>query len=159
MKAISLTQPWATLMAIGAKLNETRGWACAYSGDIAICSTKEIWRNDVPEYAVKALERLWMFKHKFPGYNANIRDLYFSLPFGKVVCVVEKYGCISTNNDNGDDRSLTELELDLGNYEPNRFYYPTRNLRPMKNPISVIGRQGLFNLPPAVEAEVLRQLQ
>lgn len=39
MKALSLWQPWATLIAIGAKQWETRGWRTAYRGPLAICST------------------------------------------------------------------------------------------------------------------------
>lgn len=158
MKALSLTQPWASLMAIGAKINETRGWPCAYNGDIAICSTKEYWRNTVPDYACDALIRLWSQAHDFPGYHGNVKDLYDSLPFGKVVCVVEKCGCVSTNDDNGDDRSLTSKELELGDYSPGRFYYPTRNLRRLKEPVLVKGMQGLFNLPPEVEALVLKNI-
>lgn len=34
MKALSLTQPWATLMAIGAKRIETRSWGAAYRGGV-----------------------------------------------------------------------------------------------------------------------------
>jgi activating signal cointegrator 1 len=36
MKAITLTQPWATLVAIGAKKIETRSWATKYRGPLAI---------------------------------------------------------------------------------------------------------------------------
>ena len=36
MKALSLRQPWATLVAIGAKQIETRSWSTAYRGTIAI---------------------------------------------------------------------------------------------------------------------------
>lgn len=36
MKALTLHQPWATLVAVGAKQVETRGWATRYRGPIAI---------------------------------------------------------------------------------------------------------------------------
>jgi hypothetical protein len=36
MKAISLLQPWATLVAIGAKHFETRSWSTAFRGPLAI---------------------------------------------------------------------------------------------------------------------------
>ena len=32
VKALSLTQPWATLVAMGAKRIETRSWATSYRG-------------------------------------------------------------------------------------------------------------------------------
>lgn len=36
MKALTLTQPWATLIALGAKTIETRSWATTYRGPLAI---------------------------------------------------------------------------------------------------------------------------
>jgi activating signal cointegrator 1 len=36
MKALSLTQPWASLVAIGAKQIETRSWSTRYRGRVAI---------------------------------------------------------------------------------------------------------------------------
>lgn len=157
LRAISLTQPWASLMAIGVKRNETRSWANNYKGDIAICATKEFWRDRVPDYASNALVWLWVHRDKFPPAN-DVQELYNHLPFGKVVCVVEKTGCISTNDDNGDDRSLNAMELELGDYSRNRFYYPTQNCRRLTTPIAVRGAQGLFSLPPDVEALVRAQL-
>lgn len=40
MKTITLTQPWATLVAIGAKKIETRSWSTAYRGPLAIHAAK-----------------------------------------------------------------------------------------------------------------------
>lgn len=158
MKALSLTQPYASLVAISAKFNETRSRPLAYKGDIAICSTKEIWRNKVPDYATNALLWLWRFNHLFAPAK-DIQELYMNLPFGKVLCVVDKFGCVSTDDDNGDDRSLTRQELELGDYGAGRFYYPTRNCRPLVTPIPVRGMQGLFTLPPDVEKAVRLQLK
>ena len=36
MKVLTLTQPWATLVAIGAKRIETRSWATKYRGPLLI---------------------------------------------------------------------------------------------------------------------------
>ena len=41
MKAISLHQPWASMIANGQKTIETRRWATSYRGDLLICSTKK----------------------------------------------------------------------------------------------------------------------
>jgi hypothetical protein len=40
-KAISLKQPWANLVAEGAKTIETRTWGTRYRGDIVICSSRK----------------------------------------------------------------------------------------------------------------------
>lgn len=46
MKALSLTQPWATLVAVGAKRIETRSWGTTYRGPIAIHASKAFPRAD-----------------------------------------------------------------------------------------------------------------
>lgn len=40
MKALTLTQPWATLVITGRKRFETRGWRTGYRGQIAIHAAK-----------------------------------------------------------------------------------------------------------------------
>jgi len=46
--ALTLTQPWATLGAIGAKKIETRGWRHSLSGTLAIHAAKSFpkWAKD-----------------------------------------------------------------------------------------------------------------
>jgi len=41
LKAISLKQPWASLVARGMKTIETRKWTTSYRGDLVICSSKK----------------------------------------------------------------------------------------------------------------------
>jgi len=41
MKAISLKQPWASLIANGEKTIETRTWPTKYRGDLLICASKQ----------------------------------------------------------------------------------------------------------------------
>ena len=41
MKAISLKQPWANLVASGKKTIETRKWSTKYRGDLVICSSQK----------------------------------------------------------------------------------------------------------------------
>ena len=46
MKALTLWQPWASLIAVGAKTIETRSWSTAYRGPLLIHAAKR--RPDVP---------------------------------------------------------------------------------------------------------------
>ncbi len=63
MKAITLWQPWASLIAIGAKKIETRSWATKYRGPLAIHA------------AIKAVEKPLYIDQRFirllqnAGYN------------------------------------------------------------------------------------------
>ena len=41
MKALSVKQPWASMIATGAKTIETRVWQTDYRGDLLIVSTKK----------------------------------------------------------------------------------------------------------------------
>jgi len=41
MKAISLHQPWANMIADGVKTIETRLWRTSYRGELLICSTRK----------------------------------------------------------------------------------------------------------------------
>ena len=41
MKALSVRQPWASMIVSGEKTIETRGWSTYYRGDLLICSTKQ----------------------------------------------------------------------------------------------------------------------
>lgn len=49
MKVLTLTEPWATLVAIGAKTIETRSWRSWYEGPLAIHSAKSYprWARDL----------------------------------------------------------------------------------------------------------------
>ena len=54
MKVLTLTQPWATLVAIGAKHIETRSWATSYRGPLAIHAGKGLG----PVGGMRGLQRL-----------------------------------------------------------------------------------------------------
>jgi hypothetical protein len=50
MKCISLHQPWASLVVVGAKRYETRHWSTAVRGQILIHAAKK-WNRDLVETA------------------------------------------------------------------------------------------------------------
>jgi hypothetical protein len=45
MKCLSIIQPWASLIAIGAKRYETRSWQTRLRGRIAIAASRR-WRRE-----------------------------------------------------------------------------------------------------------------
>lgn len=153
MKAISLWQPYASFMALHLKWNETRGRLTHYRGELAICSAR---RNSFPgefgsdvDWLVQRAGDLWLKENKLKPEAE--RSLFF--PKGYVVCVVELIDCKPT-----DGLEVSSLEKMLGNYLPGRFAWITRNCRPLKHPVPVVGHQGFFNLPPDVESKVIEQL-
>jgi len=50
MKAISLHQPWANMIAEGVKTIETRRWRTSYRGELLICSTRKRVTDHAGQY-------------------------------------------------------------------------------------------------------------
>ncbi len=155
MKAISLWQPWASLMEAGSKTIETRGWKTEYRGDLLICSTKSgLKKSELEKLLLK-----WEFQEGL-SEKYGTRDNYGlcinwpgveieDLPLGMALCVVELQGCIKTDKLISGNCAITRymycLEREFGDYSPGRFAWITTNLRPIK-PFPVKGQQGLFNV-------------
>jgi len=72
MKAISLKQPWASLIAIGRKTIETRTWATNYRGKLLIVASKTFDKN----YPLK-----------------NFAEIFYQVPLGKAVAIVNLIDC------------------------------------------------------------------
>lgn len=155
MKAISLWEPWASAMALGLKKNETRDWPISHRGDIVICSAKrKMTRDDLETLEI-------LVKPSAPE---------FTLTYGCALCVVEVYDCVrselfhdAVERRHGvtslyKGRPLTQAEAALGDYSHGRWVWLTRNLRRLTTPVPVTGKQGIFILPPDVEAKVREQL-
>lgn len=173
MEALSLTQPWATLMAIGAKRYETRDWRTTRRGDIAIAASKGFPRDE------RELCQEDPFCTVLAEAGITIIGLTPSkpnqLPLGMVVCVVEIVDCIATNPE-GVERRLSRRPLvdpapheqDFGNYAPDRQVFITTNLRRLRHPVpverfegSVVkpgGALGFYTLSNACEAAVRAEL-
>jgi len=145
MKAISLWQPWASLVAFGEKRFETRSWSTAYRGPIAIHATKTF-----PASAV------YLCANE-PPFHATLAKAGFrrpdELPRGAVVAVAELVACISTN----DLRDLlaewpkgaSRDEEDFGDFSPGRWAWKMENVRRLADPVPAKGARGLWEWTPA----------
>ncbi len=122
MKALTLHQPWASLMAAGIKTIETRHWATNYRGRLAIHAGKKVCFDD---------ELLQLLK-------CEDTDL---LPRGAVLCIVELQFIQNTEFVKG----LSNSEYLCGDFSDGRFAWRTKLLRVFDVPIPAIGHQGLWN--------------
>jgi hypothetical protein len=163
VKTLSLLQPWASLVAIGAKKIETRSWAATkYRGPLAIHASARFWRED------KELCRQEPFRT--PLFDAGlfvsehclrIRE-YYQFPLGAViaVCRLEAIYVIGEDHlipvpNNGRLADLpSDQELSFGDYTPGRYAWILSDVRPVE-PIPCKGRLGLWNLPEGIE-EMIR---
>jgi hypothetical protein len=152
MKVLTLTQPWATLVAIGAKHIETRSWATSYRGPLAIHAGKGLG----PVGGRKGLHAL-CGAHPFcdvllpAGYNA-LRMPAWGLPLGAIVATCELVGCVWIGyewprNQLVSQRSqhiLTDQERAFGDYTPGRFAWLLANVKALPAPIPAKGALGLW---------------
>jgi len=82
MKAISIRQPWAGLIALGIKDIEIRSWNTNYRGPILIHAAKKI-DND-PAHLEKILQEIKGDHHtlfRLAGYIIAKADLYACFPY------------------------------------------------------------------------------
>ena len=129
MKAISLWQPWATLMAEGFKRNETRHWTTNYRGPLLI-------------HAAKRMEPLTLLMSQLLtpiGYKE-----WNDFPCGAIVCELELVDCIKTSK-----YIPGHPEFEFGDYQPGRFVWITKNVKKF-DPIPFRGKQGFFNVPDEI---------
>lgn len=141
MRAISLWQPWATLIVIGEKHFETRSWETLYRGEILIHAAKratsDLRDTSRDEPFKTALQR--------GGY-----DSWADLPLGALIgrCQIER--CYETADVTARFRAglrHAEFEEQFGDYYPGRFAWQLSNFQRFLKPIPWRGEQGFFQVP------------
>lgn len=138
MKALSLWQPWASLVMSGRKRYETRSWATAYRGPLLIHAAKS--REGLEDCYGELAEAL-----KSEGIQFN------DLPFGAILGAVELVGCVATEGPTTAQMLADRPEEEVvGNFGPNRFAWELRVIQRFTPTIPYKGSQGLFFIPGSV---------
>lgn len=158
MKALTLTQPWATLVAMGAKRIETRSWRTSYRGPLAIHAAKGFPRsamglcfNDPFRSALG-----WPKPPSEGGISQDwikeINGLIKTLPRGEVVAVSYLSACFPTMSTGclaGVFEYHTELDSDqeraFGNYDDGRYAWILGAVHQLNPPIPAKGAQSLWS--------------
>lgn len=138
MKAITIHQPWATLIALGEKRFETRGWATKYRGPIAIHAAKKVDRDICCQEPYRSV----LAKH---GYTAE------NLPTGVIVATSHLSECHPVRSDDGHMATIIDPvnviagnEYEFGWYEVGRFAWELTSVTQVE-PVPAKGQQGLWN--------------
>jgi len=164
MRALSLWQPWATLIAIGAKRIETRKWkppmerGCSLQLAIhaAACWTGHQQRIASQGLFQRELARSGLdTTHIKRIQEGNPVPAAQCIPLGAIVAVAYVHGWEYTE---AAEIFLTQEELAFGNYAPGRFAWLLGDVRPLAFPVACKGRQGIFTLPADVLKQVAAQL-
>ena len=168
MKAISLWQPWASLIAVGAKRIETRGWFTSYRGPLAIHATQKFegWMQELldDEPFLSALSEA-DFRPMPPGGDIRVPrgvivatcelvacvriDVHLRLHHPETLGVPAEMGIVSVPP-SGD-------EFHFGDYTPGRFAWLLHNIRRLPQPVPAKGKQGLWEWrePSSLESSLL----
>lgn len=136
VKCISLWQPWASLIALGAKTIETRSWPTNHCGPMAIHASKRFGPEErdicLEEPFYSALES--MFNHT--------RGV-FEVPLGAILCIVDLQECLRFVEGYRPPRR----EQDFGDFGPGRYGWQMKLVRKLETPVPFKGSQGFFEVP------------
>jgi hypothetical protein len=171
LKALTLTQPWATLVAIGQKRIETRSWSTPYLGPIAIHAAKGFpgWAKETcdesPFYEV-------LTKHKdlWPAGDETLTpyasERYAAIPLGAIVAIARLVHLTPTGYIQGlfpggridlgtrGTWKLTAQEEAFGDFAPGRFAWLLADVRPLRTPIPCKGNLGLWTVPEDIALQI-----
>lgn len=150
LRALTVKDPWATLIAIGAKRIETRSYRTRHRGLIAIHSSKAFSREDQELCSQEPIrEALGRAGIQSPA----------NMPRGAIIAVAEIVGCDHVPDVLNWERYVPALpERSFGFYSPGRWMWRLANIRRLIAPVPCRGMLGLWALPTAVTEPVVVQL-
>ncbi|HWQ42809.1 MAG TPA: ASCH domain-containing protein [Desulfosporosinus sp.] len=135
MKAISILQPWASLIAIDAKKIETRSWSTKYRGPLAIHASKGFSKS------LRDLCNTQPFKAILTKAGLNLDNL----PLGKIVATCNLVDCIKMTPEFIDFiESAKGHEREFGDYAVGRYAWILEDIKPLEKPIPVKGALSLW---------------
>lgn len=132
--ALTLTQPWASLLAAGIKKNETRGWSTTYRGLLAIHASA---RYPVEAHSLELEE----------PFDSALQQLRVSRLEGLPLGAVLGFGVITSIKRIQLDSDLTALapeELAFGDYTTGRYAWRIAHNHRLPVPLPAKGKQGLW---------------
>lgn len=153
MKALTLTQPWASLVAAGVKLIETRSWGTDYRGPIAIHAAKSFKREDHGTiYSGRPGLLELCARHEYAYPLEVMRLAPSTLPMGAIVAVAELVDVVRHHTDGRlPDQvvsrfTISPYERKLGGYGPGRVYWLLKDVQRVE-PVTFRGALYLQNVP------------
>ncbi len=144
--AVSLTQPWATMVALGYKTYETRTWTPKYRGLLAIHAAKGFDAEAIAVCRRDPFRRLLIASgYTTPG----------AIPLGCVLAIVNLVDIVPTELVSP---TLPLLEQALGDYTPGRQAWHFSNLAQLKEPVTAKGALNLWHWDAPFEEDQLAEL-
>lgn len=157
VRALSLTEPWASMVALGWKRNETRSWQTRYRGWLAIAAAQSIDR-DFTELQVRKLRlppasRASMAAMPHPPSSPGATWCGHVVAIAQLVRIERVVGYYSPGWAEG-EYGLVELEL--GDYSVGRYVWRLANVWRLEAPAPATGRLGLWTWQPPADLRLAR---
>lgn len=151
LKAITVYQPYASLIAVGCKTIETRSWATKYRGKLAIHAAKKFIYGIIGELCRN--DPIWNETMKSLGIDYEKGFERTPLSHGAVIATchlvdckkIYKYASHSDIVNLGAMRPPEEPELSFGDYTEGRYGWILEDIRPLPEPIPAKGMQRLWS--------------
>lgn len=160
MKALTIKQPWASLIMADLKHYETRSWKTSYRGKLAIHAGKETFQKFLRERFPVASNG-WEYHPLYDEYK-NFMNIVSpldldNLQYGAVLGTVDLVDCLKVTDYDGktaelisgiankDPKYISETELMLGDFTEGRYAWELENIHIFDHPIPTKGQQGLWN--------------
>ncbi|HMH92365.1 MAG TPA: hypothetical protein VK586_14925 [Streptosporangiaceae bacterium] len=165
IRALTVKQPWAHMIAHCGKTAENRTWPTGYRGLLAIhagaCSGWDPAGERSPE--ARAAWREWSAALPPPNITGPLRRAAMHIGFGAVIAVAEVAGC-HASGPRGCDGSWPGLD---GRLRPRcspwavngQHHWQLAGVRPLAEPVPCKGTLGLWRLSEDVEQAVRAQLE
>jgi hypothetical protein len=148
-----MTQPWATLVALGENSIETRSWSTRYRGPLAIHAAKAF-----PAEARALCDEEPYRRVLARGGYASASEL----ARGAVIAIAQLDDVIAfTRTSLRETRAraaeglLPEHEADFGDFSPGRFGFVLSHVRHLAAPVPLRGMLGLWDVPPALARKLM----
>ena len=128
MKALSIKEPFASLVSLGIKKIETRSWKTNYRGEIYIHAslTKNKIDNERKEKLLKLLPDNYKFKE------------------GSIICKCILKDCVYMDHEFIENIKKDKIEYLCGHYEVGRYAWILSDVKIIDN-IRIKGKLGIWN--------------
>src|SRR5579875_1139448 len=159
LKALSLTQPWASLVWCSAKRIETRSWHTLWRGELAIHAAKVFPADCQQICSVEPFARvLRRFGLVYDVETRQGKATRLGLPTGAIVAVCKLSGCVATEEllELG---VVPDLERALGDFSPRRYGFLLEEIQPLYEPVVCRGSLQIWDVDREVEEEVRAQVR
>jgi hypothetical protein len=145
MQALTIHQPWASLLVKGKKRYETRDWKRNYRGLLAIHAGKQSVHPF--DYPLGLSEILDDSKITQDNLNNNKQKIIAIATLKDIHLMTDKF-----------INEQTELERLTGFWEPGLYAWELTNIKPLSEPIAARGMPGLWEVPDNIYVQIQQQL-